>query len=76
MLRPVSSNCCSISERDEGKHYRIPCLTPSGSDPERLSEEELEELFEPYFRIEELKTVLVKGKPGDHRAVYAFMQRR
>jgi SAM-dependent methyltransferase len=40
------------------------------------SEAELRDLFEPYFRIEELKTVQVKGKPGDHSAVYAFMQRR
>jgi len=40
------------------------------------SEEELRELFEPYFRVEELKTVQVKGKPGDHSAVYAFMQKR
>ena len=40
------------------------------------SEEELRGLFEPYFHIEELKTVQVKGKPGDHLAVYAFMQKR
>jgi SAM-dependent methyltransferase len=40
------------------------------------SETELRDLFEPYFRIEELKTVLVKGKFGDHIAVYAFMYRR
>ena len=33
------------------------------------SEEELRELFEPSFRIEELETVQVKGKPGDHSAV-------
>jgi len=40
------------------------------------SETELRELFEPYFRIEELKTVQVKGKYGDHLAVYVFMNRR
>jgi SAM-dependent methyltransferase len=40
------------------------------------SETELRDLFEPSFRIEELKTVQVKGKPGDHSAVYAFMHRR
>jgi len=40
------------------------------------SEAELRDLFEPFFRIEELKTVRVKGKPGDHSAVYAFMHRR
>jgi SAM-dependent methyltransferase len=40
------------------------------------SEAELRELFEPFFRIEELKTVEVQGKPGDHAAVYAFMRRR
>lgn len=40
------------------------------------SEAELRDLFEPSFRIEELKTVQVKGKFGDHSAVYAFMHRR
>lgn len=40
------------------------------------SEAELRDLFEPHFRIEELKTVQVKGKYGDHLAVYAFMHRR
>jgi len=40
------------------------------------SEAELQDLFEPYFHIEELKTVQVKGKPGDHSAVYAFMHWR
>ncbi len=40
------------------------------------SETELRNLFEPYFRIDELKTVQVKGKYGDHIAVYVFMYRR
>ena len=40
------------------------------------SEAELRDLFEPYFRIEELKTLQVKGKHGDHVAVYAFMHLR
>jgi len=40
------------------------------------SEAELRNLFEPYFRIEELKTIRIKGKNGDHFAVYAFMHRR
>lgn len=40
------------------------------------SETELRDLFEPYFRIEELKTVQVKGKYSDHIAVYVFMYRR
>jgi len=40
------------------------------------SETELRDLFKPYFRIEELNTVQVKGKYGDHIAVYVFMYRR
>ncbi|HUI66906.1 MAG TPA: class I SAM-dependent methyltransferase [Nitrospirota bacterium] len=40
------------------------------------SEAELRDLFEPYFLIKELNTVQVKGKYGDHIAVYVFMYRR
>jgi len=39
------------------------------------SETELKELFEPYFHIEDLKTVQLQGKHGDHLAVYGFMRR-
>jgi SAM-dependent methyltransferase len=40
------------------------------------SETELRDLFEPYFSIEELKTVQVRGKYVTHLAVYVFMNRR
>ncbi len=40
------------------------------------SEEELEELFEPYFRIDELRTIEISGKAASHLAVYAFMEKR
>lgn len=40
------------------------------------SEDELRELFEPFFRIEELKTIEIRGKPTPHIANYAFMERR
>ena len=40
------------------------------------SESELRSLFEPFFRIEELKTVAIRGRPKSHLAIYAFMERR
>ncbi|HUI45955.1 MAG TPA: class I SAM-dependent methyltransferase [Nitrospirota bacterium] len=40
------------------------------------SENEIRELFDPYFRIEELKLVSVTGRFAIHRAVYVFMHRR
>jgi len=40
------------------------------------SEAELRDVFEPYFRIEELKTVQVRGKHAPHLAVCVFMHRR
>ena len=40
------------------------------------SENELRDLFDPYFRIEELKTVQVAGKFASHLAVYVFMHPR
>jgi SAM-dependent methyltransferase len=39
------------------------------------SEEELRDLFSPYFRILELRAIMVSGKWGDHVANYAFMER-
>lgn len=39
------------------------------------SEEELRELFEPYFHIVELKTMQVEGKFGSHLANYVFMKK-
>jgi len=40
------------------------------------SESELRGLFEPFFRIEELKTIAIRGRPKSHLAIYAFMERR
>lgn len=40
------------------------------------SEEEIGDLFEPYFNIEELKTIEISGKTLDHLAIYAFMQKK
>jgi 2-polyprenyl-3-methyl-5-hydroxy-6-metoxy-1,4-benzoquinol methylase len=37
------------------------------------SEEELKELFEMFFRIEEFKTVTVAGKYKTHKAIYALL---
>jgi SAM-dependent methyltransferase len=38
------------------------------------SEDELRDLFEPYFNIEEVKTIGIRGKPASHLANYAFME--
>jgi hypothetical protein len=40
------------------------------------SEDELRELFEPYFKIKELKTIEIRGKPNSHIANYVFMEKR
>jgi len=40
------------------------------------SENEIRALFDPYFRIEELKLISVTGRFASHRAVYVFMYRR
>jgi SAM-dependent methyltransferase len=40
------------------------------------SEDELRALFEPYFHIDELRTIQIRGKLAPHLAVYAFMERR
>jgi SAM-dependent methyltransferase len=37
------------------------------------SENELRNLFEPYFNIEEIKTIEIRGKPAAHLANYVFM---
>ena len=39
-------------------------------------EDELRDLFEPYFNIEELKMIGIRGKPASHLANYAFMERK
>ncbi len=40
------------------------------------SESELRSLFEPFFKIEELKTMAIIGRPKPHLAIYAFMEKR
>lgn len=40
------------------------------------SEDELTALFEPYFHIDELRTIQISGKLASHLAVCAFMERR
>lgn len=50
--------------------------TPLGTNLYFSSEEELRDLFEPYFRIDELKTMEISGKSAPHVAVYAFMEKR
>ena len=39
------------------------------------SRKELEYLFKPYFKIIELKTIEIRGKPVPHIVHYAFMER-
>ncbi len=50
--------------------------TPLGTLLYFSSEEELRDLFEPYFQIDELKTIHISGKYAPHLAIYAFMKRR
>ena len=40
------------------------------------SESELRSLFEPFFKIEELKTLAIRGRTKSHFAIYAFMEKR
>jgi len=40
------------------------------------SVEELRDLFKPYFSIEELKTIEIRGKSVNHLANYAFMEKK
>ncbi len=40
------------------------------------SEDELRDLFSPHFKIDELKTIEIKGKSVSHLANYAFMEKR
>lgn len=50
--------------------------TPLGTTLYFSSEEELKDLFDPYFEIKELKTLEIVGKFAPHTALYAFMERR
>jgi len=50
--------------------------TPIGTVLYFSSEQEIRELFDPYFSIEELRTIEISGKQGPHRAIYALSGRR
>ena len=50
--------------------------TPLGTLLYFSSEDELRDLFEPYFHIDELRTIQISGKFAPHLAIYAFMERR
>ena len=67
----------SFSEKDpcfggQGKYRE----TPLGTVLYFSSEEELKNLFESYFKIIELKTIEIRGKPIPHIANYVFMERK
>jgi len=66
-----------LSEKDlefsgSGKYRE----TPLGTCIYFSSEDELRDLFSPYFTIKELKTIQIRGRSAPHLAIYAFMQRR
>jgi SAM-dependent methyltransferase len=78
LLRPGGKyfSVC-FSEKDpgfsgSGKYRR----TPLGTVLYFSSEDELRELFEPYFIIEELKMIETRGKVARHLANYALMETR
>lgn len=50
--------------------------TPLGTVLYFSSENELKELFNPYFNIKELKTIEIRGKSAPHFAIYTFMEKR
>jgi ubiquinone/menaquinone biosynthesis C-methylase UbiE len=50
--------------------------TPIGTTLYFSSEEELRELFTPFFEIEELSTIAVKGKNRDHIAIKSLLKKK
>lgn len=78
VLHPGSqylSVCFSVKDPQfggEGKFRR----TSIGTILYFSSEEELRELFSPFFEIIELKTIEIRGKSNPHQANYAFMVRK
>lgn len=56
----------------EGKYRK----TPLDTELYFSSESEMEVLFDPIFKIEELKTVEIEGKFGVHKAIHAFLTKR
>jgi cyclopropane fatty-acyl-phospholipid synthase-like methyltransferase len=66
-----------FNERDSGfggsEKYR---QTRLGTILYFSSEDELRDIFEPYFNIKELRTIRIRGKPAPHLANYAFMEKK
>jgi SAM-dependent methyltransferase len=56
----------------EGKYRQ----TPLGTLLYLSSEQEMRDLFQPWFNVEALSTVEVEGKRGPHRAVSAWLRNR
>jgi cyclopropane fatty-acyl-phospholipid synthase-like methyltransferase len=52
------------------------CRTPIGTLLYLSSEQEIAGLFDPLFRVHELRTVEIAGRHGTHLAIKAFMTRR
>lgn len=50
--------------------------TPLGTRLYFSSENELRNLFEPYFDIKDLRTIQVRGKYAPHHAVYVLMKKK
>ena len=50
--------------------------TPLGTILYFSSEDELRDLFDPYFNIKELKTIEISGKFAPHLANYVFMEKK
>ncbi|HCK99678.1 MAG TPA: class I SAM-dependent methyltransferase [Candidatus Marinimicrobia bacterium] len=73
--RPYLSVC--FSEKDphfggSGKYRK----TPLGTILYFSSEDELRDLFDPYFNIKEFKTIELVGKSAPHLANYVFMEKK
>jgi len=63
----------SNSQFDGAGKYR---RTPLGTVLYFSSKDELRDLFEPLFQINELKTLEIRGRTAPHLAIYALMEKR
>jgi len=50
--------------------------TPLGTVLYFSTEDEIRSLFEPYFQIDELRTIRISGKFAPHLAIWAFMKKK